>query len=104
TCMETVEQRGPHQLVVRGVVVDDVDPMSEPVVVPKQWSILVGEPPKLLGARAPCECAERLQLEPSPTCPFPLDSLSEGQVCGEDVVLLERRGLVEDLVGVELAD
>jgi hypothetical protein len=81
----------------RGVELDLVDPLAEPVVGAKRRRVLVREATELewLAAAEPTERPARLHR---PRATLPLERLDERPILGEEVVARERRRLVR---GVE---
>ena len=97
--MQLVLDRDPHQLVVRGVVLDRVDAVAEAVVGVQHRRVLVGgeAPADALGGAG--QLAELVQLLRRPSSRRGARyRLGERGVGAEDVVALERRWLVEDVV------
>ncbi len=88
-----------HQLVPGGVEFNFVGPVTESVVGVKHGRILVGlESPAdgLFGAGQP---AELLELRRGPSSALALESCGQNNVGSEQIVVHQRRRLVQNLVG-----
>ena len=87
-----------HQFVPGRVELDLVQAVAIAVVGAQDRLVLIGQhaPAQRLGARQPPEC-DRAIVRPGAT--LALERLDQRRVRREDVPVLQRRGLVEDLVG-----
>jgi hypothetical protein len=92
---------GLHQGVVGRVELDPVGPLAARIVGLELRWVLVGEPPEVepLG-RAPLRAKARQVLRVGVHAIRP-QRVEERPIEGDEVRVLERRGLVEDFVGVE---
>lgn len=97
--VQTVCDRGAHQLVVGGVELDLVDAVTDAVVGVQHGAVAVGELTPALSLRASRERAQRGDLVEAPLPAFANQRLDEHRRGGR-VVVLERRDLVGDDVRV----
>ncbi len=91
-----------HELVVCGVVVDHVDAVPETVVGTQLGTVHVGQSAELEGVRLAGEGTERVKVARSPGRAFPARRIGQRPVGGEQVVTLERRRLIEHLMGLDV--
>ena len=94
--VEAVLDAEPHEVVVRRVVLDDVEPMPVAVVRAEDGRVLVREPAPLQHLGRTAARAECVGLIVDPPAAFALDGLAERRVVGVGVVVGQRRRLVED--------
>jgi hypothetical protein len=88
-----------HQLMPGGVEVHLVDAMAEAVVGAEDWRILVGleaGADQRLGAQ---QLSEFFEARPGPGGSFAIEGAGQSRVGGEEIVILESRGLIQDFVG-----
>ena len=90
---------GAHQLVPGGVELDLVDAVSEAVMGNERGLVLVRLAAPFTGLRGAGERADLRDPVLGPVAALAPKRLDENAVRLEDVVVLERRGLVQNLVG-----
>ena len=86
----------PHQFVIGRVVLDLVAAMSVAVVRVENGRVLVREAAEFERLGAAAELPERVRFVGDPTTAFALDGFAQRRVGFEEVVVFERRRLVED--------
>ena len=98
--MEAMTDGNLHQPVPRGVELDLVDAVAEPIVAVQLRRVGVGQKAPgdgLFGARQPAELGDHV-LCPRPALSF--EGFAQGKIGLEEVVVDERRWLVQRLPGL----
>jgi len=90
-----------HQLVIGGMIVDEVDASSLVVECRKLRPIIIGEPRALLGIGTSADQAEGDKAARRVAAALTHDSFLQSRVGGVEIQILERRWLVGYLVGRE---
>ena len=97
--VQAVFDRDPHQLVIGGMKAHEIDAPAIAVVGVEIRRIAIGERAELeIVGRAELR-AERFEVGARPIGALARNALSKRGVAGEEVVVGEREGLVEDFVG-----
>ncbi len=91
--------RDPHQLVIGGMKPHEIDPPAIAVVRVEIRRIAVGERAELEIIRGAELGAERFEVGARPIGALARNPLAKRGVAGEEVVVGEREGLVQDFVG-----
>ncbi len=97
--VETIVEGNPHQLMIGRMEVHFVDAVAETVMGVEDRFVGVGAKPQVNGLRGPGQGSECLEVLGSFTGALPEGSFLQGNVLFEQVIVLQGRWLVEDLVG-----
>jgi hypothetical protein len=94
----SVSNADSHQLVPSRVKLNLVQAVAEPIVSVERWRVTVCQFSKPQGLGASHERAEFADFRFGPFAPFSSQCFLQRHVVGEQVVVFQRRGLIEDLV------
>ena len=97
--VQAMFDRDPHQLVIGGMKPHEIDPPAIAVVRVEVRRIAVGERAQLEIIRGAELRAERFEVGARPIGALARNPLAKRSVAGEEVVVGEREGLIQDFVG-----